>query len=673
MVLAGSIKSISDKFLGGGNYNWSKSGGTYNNNLTDNSPGVAEGKALATVIITNNTGFDGGGIGCNGLIEIGGEDDTESITITKQWKDEDASFRPNYITVQIYQDGKKYGDPIIIYKSIDSSGNETWPTYYVDGLPGNHEYTIEEIQVEGYESTVLQDDNNFTIINELDGYKVIKKWVNDVEDNRPVYIEVQLYQNGNPYGDVVRLTKETGWKYIWTSLPEVDVNGEKYEYSAKEINIPNGYYSINNGVLENGNWVITNTTIPKTSISVEKQWAAGTPKTNSVTIQLLANGNVYKEIVLSDENDWKHIWENLPTKDETGNDITYQVTEVKIPGYTFEVSEKIPAIKKIWKKTDSLIENKQLIFVSNNQLLASMGTNQLQWIDVGSCLQNGTLPSDEAIWEYTDSKLKNNSGRFLSISRDDSYSYIIGTNDTGSTVNYSNNKLSFQPSIIASYYLEGINDNGYGSATLFSGSSSVTKFDVYYLDEQVEELDENRKYYVITNTKENELFMDLTKYSTLKDQDGNYTLLAGASLALYKENQNGTLIPETSVNGTLVKEWVSTSIASEKVKIQLENGTYYLVETVAPEGHQKLQGPIIFTVDIENQKVDITSYPGFVELEGELLANKESLVDLPIYNLVTFLLPETGDIGTHSYTIGGVLLMLISTFAYLFSKRKERC
>ena len=294
----------------------------------------------------------------------------------------------------------------------------------------------------------------------------------------------------------------------------------------------------------------------------------------------------------------------------------------------------------------------------------------MQWLDAESYLNDVTLPNDEAVWNYSNSKLKNNSGKYLYYS---SSSFRTTTSsNSASTITFSDGKTLYYSSYRNYYLTTTINNSGYGSTTTSSTSSDIAKFTVYYLGETEIEVDGNGTHYVITNTKDKEVFMDLTKYSTLKDKDGNFTLLAGANLALYKEDQNGTLIPETSVNGTLVKEWVSTNIINEKVNVQLENGTYYLVETNAPEGHQKLQRPIIFTVDIENQKVDITSYPGFEELEGELIVNDDSIVNLPIYNLVTFLLPDTGGIGTHLFKLGGTLLMMMSVIVYLISSKKKR-
>ncbi|HHT23901.1 MAG TPA: Cna B-type domain-containing protein [Clostridiaceae bacterium] len=175
------VYNISPEVLGGGSYNWqiapvySSSTGyftDYGNTLTDSSPEIVTAKSLATVWITNNHGYLGGGIGNNGITEVGGEQNTISISITKVWSDLGAlnTNHPDYITVQVLQNGQPYGGPINIYKTINSNNQEIWPTYYLDNLPAGYTYSIAEVTVPGYESEITQAGNNFTITNTLVEY-----------------------------------------------------------------------------------------------------------------------------------------------------------------------------------------------------------------------------------------------------------------------------------------------------------------------------------------------------------------------------------------------------------------------------------------------------------------------------------------------------------------------
>ena len=72
----------------------------------------------------------------------------------------------------------------------------------------------------------------------------------------------------------------------------------------------------------------------KTSVNVEKKWEG--PKKDSVTIQLLAGGTPVqgKTLTLSEAVQWKGAFKNLDKLDANGNEIKYDVAEVKIDGYT---------------------------------------------------------------------------------------------------------------------------------------------------------------------------------------------------------------------------------------------------------------------------------------------------------------------------------------------------
>ncbi|WP_103981612.1 Spy0128 family protein [Helcococcus massiliensis] len=76
------------------------------------------------------------------------------------------------------------------------------------------------------------------------------------------------------------------------------------------------------------------------NIEVTKEWDdfndRDGKRTDSVTIRLLANG-VYteKSLVLSNDNEWKGVFENLPYQDKDGNKIIYSLKEDYVEGYNF--------------------------------------------------------------------------------------------------------------------------------------------------------------------------------------------------------------------------------------------------------------------------------------------------------------------------------------------------
>ena len=233
MHLSGTVNGVSDTVLGGGSYNWQKSGSAYDNSLTDDSTAIVNAKKLATVFITGNYGLDGGGIGCNGEIEFGGTESTTSITITKQWVDTDPADMPDYIEVQIYRNGQAYGDPIRIYKKDDG----TWPTYYLDNLDAKYTYTVKEVRVPGFTSSVTQNDTKFVITNTrcVVDIPVTKRWADsDTVNHSGDTVRVMLFADGEHTGQDLFLGENNGWSGIFEDLPAEDANGREIEYEVLE-------------------------------------------------------------------------------------------------------------------------------------------------------------------------------------------------------------------------------------------------------------------------------------------------------------------------------------------------------------------------------------------------------------------------------------------------------
>ena len=664
LSLSGTVKLVGDTALGGLSYGWDRS---YKNKLSESDAKVKAAMKLATVIITGNDAFDGGGIGCNGTIEIGGEEKPTDITVslTKVWDDDGTIQHPDYVTVQVYQDGQPYGDPIRIWKQIDASGNEYWPTVYVDSLPSGHEYTIRELEADQYSVTISKDGYNFTITNSVRGFTVVKKWVDDTESDRPESITVQLYQDGVAYGDSVKLTAANGWKYTWFNLPE------GYTYTAEELFIPEGYYSENSGELfEPDTWQITNIKIPMTSVSVEKRWEGGGPL-ESVTVNLLSNGVTIGEAELSAANGWFHKWENLPELNNLGQEITYWVKEQAVSGFESHIEQGTPpsstAIR--WEPVTTPKTGETYLIVSSKGALTANGSS-LDWLDVSSILASGADAPGAALWTWN-SSLKNGDGQYLSLTKVKNgtiityYSYYFNAGDTEQDITLSNAKISgnFDDSI---RYLTGIDSNKRGTTSTYSNSAMTFTF---YKQGTYEVPVESDHHFIVTNTKLPEsIRFKFGKYAVGASEEP--TLLAGAVLELYKVTPDSDVtIPGTNEKGTLLETWTSENASGTNGGIHVKDlfsGTYYLIEKAAPSGHIGLSGPIVFEVAAEAGTVTLISCPYELTLSGG------PEVEIPIYNTVTYVLPETGGTGTVLYTAGGLLLMLTSAVFLLITHGKRR-
>src|SRR5699024_2057603 len=77
-------------------------------------------------------------------------------------------------------------------------------------------------------------------------------------------------------------------------------------------------------------------------VAVEKVWEDANNqdgvRPDSITVNLLADGEVESSEELNENNNWSHVFTELPAVDEDGSDIEYTVEEVEVPNYTSEVT-----------------------------------------------------------------------------------------------------------------------------------------------------------------------------------------------------------------------------------------------------------------------------------------------------------------------------------------------
>lgn len=255
----------------------------------------------------------------------------DSVKVNKKWVLDDGGTAAKSVTVQLMCDGEPYGRPI----TLNASNN--W-SHLWQNLPEGHTWSVVEVNVpEGFDATISQNGNNFTITNDdigedLDSVKVNKEWIIDDGGTAAESVTVQLMCDGEPYGEPITLNDANDWEYIWQNLPK------GHTWSVVEVNVSEGF---NATVSQNGNnFTITNDdTLEETeNIKVEKKWVLddGGTAAESVTVQLMCDGEPYGEpITLNDDNDWTYLWENLPT----GH--TWTVEEVDVPdGFKVTISQE---------------------------------------------------------------------------------------------------------------------------------------------------------------------------------------------------------------------------------------------------------------------------------------------------------------------------------------------
>ena len=163
-----------------------------------------------------------------------------------------------------------------------------------------------------------------------------------------------------------------------------------------------------------------------------------------------------------------------------------------------------------------------------------------------------------------------------------------------------------------------------------------------------------------------------------KDKKGDKKL-AGAKFSLYRSSEdakNGkNAIKVSGSNGNYVVDSTSTTTEFESVEEitragynlhvnGLAEGTYYLVETQAPAGYNKLTAPIKIEIT-KSADADVNNWT--ISKDGK--AETDKIID--IENSTGSLLPSTGGMGTIIFAVIAAILVLGVAVSFIRDKRKN--
>ncbi|BDP50951.1 peptidase [Enterococcus faecium] len=123
----------------------------------------------------------------------------------------------------------------------------------------------------------------------------------------------------------------------WEDIQQYDDSGNEYTFKVQEVDqngndyVPSGYQKIENGL------VVTNENKEVISVSGQKTWEDNEnqdgKRPTTITVNLLADGQPIQHKEVSEKDDWRYRFTNLP-KYRDGQEIIYTVTEDNVPEYS---------------------------------------------------------------------------------------------------------------------------------------------------------------------------------------------------------------------------------------------------------------------------------------------------------------------------------------------------
>ena len=162
--------------------------------------------------------------------------------VKKVWNDDNNrdGMRPENITVHLLADGTDTGESLLVNADNDWKASfEHIPYTTPDGK--KIKYSVLEDEVTSYSTDITCVEASSTITNshvpEKISLIVNKNWRNDTEQDRPDYITIELYGNGQKVTSK-RIDDSTNWTCTFTDLFKNE-NGVPIRYTAKET-FPNG-------------------------------------------------------------------------------------------------------------------------------------------------------------------------------------------------------------------------------------------------------------------------------------------------------------------------------------------------------------------------------------------------------------------------------------------------
>ena len=300
------------------------------------------------------------------------EIETIAVPVTKVWVDDNNAkgLRPNSVTIQLKADGENLeGKTLTLDAQGDWKGTFTeLPKHKAGKVRQLVDYTLAETAVDNYSVAIagLADADGFTVTNTITGkisVAVTKKWEGIKPEAAPGVTAVLMADNqvkdeAGLNGNAV----DGSWSHTFTDLDQYTADGKEINYTIREKDATDNKltagghdYAVEVVRTQGTNtWTITNTMVnPEVTVPVTKVWEDAENqdgiRPDEVTIRLSAtagddeliptklDGTSVDPLALDSDSEWKGTFEQLPTYDDMGREITYAVSEDEVEGYSTEI------------------------------------------------------------------------------------------------------------------------------------------------------------------------------------------------------------------------------------------------------------------------------------------------------------------------------------------------
>ena len=295
------------------------------------------------------------------------ETEKTEATVKKVWNDSNNQdgTRPVELTVNL-MNGNAVVDTVTLKEANDWSATVGNLEKKAGGKDIEYTWT-EGSMPEGYKLTDTRKNGTVTTLTNTYAPEKVsitgtKTWndANNQDGKRPTSIKISLFANGNVVKSL-DVTAATNWTYSFTDLP-------KYE-AGTEIKYTVGEEAVADYETKVEGYNITNTHKPATlDITGTKTWNDSNnqdgKRSKSITVNLLANGRITDTKTVTADDNWTYSFADLP-KYANGQEITYTVSELTVPGYTTTIDdnynitnsytpgETSASVTKIWDDADN--------------------------------------------------------------------------------------------------------------------------------------------------------------------------------------------------------------------------------------------------------------------------------------------------------------------------------